>query len=69
MTFSNYSLPPMVTQQQVHDYREWLKKNENDDFLYWSKIRELDKMIILAHDAIMMEQYQAPKFKSIWENI
>jgi hypothetical protein len=69
MTFSNYALPPMVTQQQIHDYREWLRKNENDDFQYFSKIRELDKVIILAHDAILMEQYQAPKFGSIWENI
>ena len=32
-------------------------------------IDSIDKMIILAHDAIMMEQYQAPKFKSIWETL
>jgi len=36
-----------VTPQEAHQYREWLRKNENDDFIYWSnwsKLQELDNL-------------------------
>jgi hypothetical protein len=54
-------LPTFTTPQQMYQYRQWLKENENDDFQYWCKLRELDNIII---DPIPEEKYA-----DVWEII
>jgi hypothetical protein len=74
MAISTYGKLTYVTPEEAKLYRDWLLKNENDDFNYWCKIRELDEhRNMYCTDIVMMDQQTKdllePRFTSIWEDI